>query len=106
MAGRQALIPVGEWVDLAAAVVPALVAGKSYSIEWEERTIGYLWLTYDDNPPSVATGIKVWARNDPRVPLAGFTVPEDGKIWLKAVEKDVVAKIVPADPEGDDSVAP
>ena len=108
MSSRTVLIEVANgWTDLAAAALPVLVEGKSYAIEWENRTIGYLRLTYAAVAPTEAKGSKVFARNAPDVSPAYFTVPAaPATIWIKALELDIVAEINPTDADGDGSVAP
>ena len=108
MASRTVDVPQGPWLDLAAAASPELVEGKTYAIEWSNRTIGYLRLTYDGDAPDIRKrGTKIFARNDPRVPPAYFTVPAaPAKIWIRAVECGIEADVRPADRGGDGSSAP
>ena len=108
MATREVFVQVSDgWIDLAAAASPVLVEGKSYSVEWESRTVGYMRLGYDATPPEGSAGVKVFARNDPRVPPAFFTIPQaPGRIWFRAHEADIIMYISPADRAGDGSEAP
>ena len=97
MTSRTVHIPVGPWVDVAAAASPILELNKTYFIEWSEPTIGYLRLSAGDDAPDILTGAKIFPRGDPRVGTASFTVPATGKIWIRGQEKDIVAEIYPAE---------
>jgi len=105
MATRTVHIPVNQWVDIAAAAEPPLVAGQLYSWQHFDRTIAFARLTYDGTAPDIAArGSKIFAANSPGVPPFFFAPPEaPGKLWVRAVEAPIDAEINPANPDGDGS---
>ena len=98
------LNPEDGWVDIAAAVTPALIPEAYYKMTFQEQVNVLARLDYASEPPgqAVASGHPVVAGHIGYV----FIIPDPdyAKVWVRCVDEGAaVIAISPIDPEGDGS---